>query len=512
MSVVRGATLRGPLELDADVVVVGSGAGGAVVATELAMSGLSVIVLEEGKHVPAEVHGRMRPSESLRHIWRDGGVSVAFGLGGAPTVNVTAATCVGGSSMVTGGVCFRVPEAVADEWSRELGLDELSAKGMDPYYGRVERAVHVEEVPVSMRSRSTVLFAEGAAKLGHPLVPTRRNTRGCNGCGRCNFGCPHSAKLSVDLSYLPRAMHAGAQVFSDCLVDRISMRGRRAVGVEGRLRNGNDRKPKDRFVVRAKVVVVACGGLHTPLLLKSSGLAGFGSPIGKNLTLHPGFRVFARFDQEVRGWSGALQSAYTDAFEHERVTLMSLFVPGSVLAATMPGAGLEHARRAEQLPHIAMFGGMVHDDGPGVVRRGLGREPIVTYRMSPRDKRAMYFAIRKLAETFFAAGAREVYLPILGQRPLDVDAFRRFELERVPAHRMESGSQHPLGTCRMGVSAGDSGVDADGKLWETENLFVADGSVLPTSLGVNPQLTIMAMATRIAFKLRDRYASLASAA
>ncbi len=505
MTIHAGSAHAGPLSRECDVVVVGSGAGGMVAATILAESGLRVIVVEEGKHVPASIQGKLRQSQSLRHIWRDGGTTMAFGLGGAPTVNVTAASAIGGSSLVTGGVCLRVPESILAHWVRETGLEELSAKGLDPFYREVEEAVHVEEVPVAMRSRSTVLYGEGAAKLGHPIKPLTRNTKGCNGCGRCNFGCPEQAKMSVDLSYLPRLLAAGGEIWSDCLVQRVVHTNGRASGVRGRLLNRPHRARGDRFEVNAKVVIVACGGMHTPVLLKSSGLAPWGSQVGENLTLHPGFRVFARFDETVRGWAGAMQSAYTDAYEHENVTLMSLFIPASVIAATMPGAGAELHARARHMPNIAMFGAMVHDEGPGTVRRGPGREPLVTYRMSRRDQIAMRRGIRLNAETFFAAGAKEVFLPVLGLPPLDADAFRRFDLDRVPGRRIESGSQHPLGSCRLGTSAATSAVDTDGRLWDAERVYVADGSVLPTSLGVNPQLTIMAMATRIAQRLRERW-------
>jgi choline dehydrogenase-like flavoprotein len=502
----EGHLHRGSLALDADVVVVGSGAGGMVAATVLAESGLSVIVIEEGKHVPANVHGRMRQSQSLRHLWREGGASFAIGLGGAPAVNVMVGVGVGGSSMLTGGVCLRVPESILAEWTGELGLSELGPDGLDPYYREVERAIHVETVPVEMRSRGVELFAMGNDRLGRPpLKPLTRNTDGCHGHGRCNFGCPEQAKLSVDLSYLPRFLAAGGEIFSDCLVQKIVHAHGRASGVRGRLLNGPNRSKGDRFEVRAKLVIVACGGLHTPLLLKSSGLAPFGGHVGENLTLHPACRVFARFDEEVRGWAGSMQSAYTDAFEHDRLTLMALFTPASVIAATMPGAGPELAERAKDVAHIAMFGVMVHDDGPGTVRRGLGREPIVTYRMSPRDQSALRRGMRLVGEAFFAAGAREVFLPVLGAAPLDADTFAKLDLDKVPGSRLECGSQHPLGSCQMATTASRGAVDREGKLFDTSNVFVVDGSVLPTSLGVNPQLTIMAMATRIAQRVRDRW-------
>jgi choline dehydrogenase-like flavoprotein len=501
-----GSAHRGALELDCDVVVVGSGAGGATVATELALAGRRVIVLEEGARIPADEHGRMRQSESLRHVWREGALTAALGVFDAPTVNVTMGRVVGGSSVVTGGVCFRVPEPVLASWSRENGLEDLSPERLDVFYTHVEKAIHVEEVPISMRSRSTELFAEGAAKLGQPLKPMRRNTQGCDGCGRCNFGCPHMAKLSVDLSYLPRAAAAGAEIWSRCLVDRVVVEGDRAVGVVGRRLDGEGGAPRSRFRVRARRVVVACGGIHTPVLLQASGLGGGGSHVGRHLALHPGFRMFARFDEEVRGWAGAMQSAYSDHHEHDDVLLNSLFVPASVIAATMPGAGPEHLRLAREIPHIAVFGAQIHDEGGGGVWRSpFGREPLVFYRCTDRDRRAMRHGIRALGDTFIAAGAKELFVPILGMHGMTPDAFRKLDLERYPVSRLECSSQHPLGTCRMGTTASESAVDPWGESWDVKDLFVADASIVPSSLGVNPQLTVMALATRIAWGIADRF-------
>lgn len=491
------------LELDCDVVVVGSGAGGAVVATELARTGQRVIVLEEGPRVEGPTHGSMRASESMRHVWRDGALMIAVGVGGSPSINVTMARCVGGSSVATGGVCFRVPDHILHHWEHELGLTDYTSAALEPYAAHVEHAIHVEEVPASMRSRSTRLFAEGAAKLGIDLKPLKRNTRGCDGCGRCNFGCPHGAKMSVDLSYLPRAVEHGAEVWSHTRVTKVMFRGRRAVGVKGWLLDGPDNTPGSRLTVRAKRVVIAAGAWHTPVLLKRSGV-GHPRWVGKGMTLHPGFRVLARFDTPVRGWQGSLQSAYTDAFEDEGITLMSLFVPTGVLGATMPGVGPEHVAAAQKIDHLAMFGGIIHDQGGGTVHVVPGADPVVTYRMAPEDKARIPRAVTLMAEAFFAAGAREVFLPILGMRGVDADGMRAVDWSRVPATRIECASQHPLGSARMGHSPEGSVVDPDGRVWGVDELYVADGSVLPSSLGVNPQLSIMTVATRFAWKMRER--------
>ncbi|MEM7605336.1 MAG: GMC family oxidoreductase [Myxococcota bacterium] len=496
---------RGPLVLDCDVVVVGSGAGGSVVATELAESGQSVVVLEEGARVPQAEYGAMRVSESLRHIWRDGGMTVAAPVGDSPAINVTMGKVVGGSSVLTGGVCFRLPGRILKDWRDSHGLPEYTEASMEEPTRAVEKHTHVEEVPVAMRSKATTLFDRGARASGFQLESLKRNTKDCRGCGRCNFGCPEGAKLSVDLSYLPRAVKAGTTVFSHCLVTKVRTEYGRAVGVEGRILNGRGGKAGDRLVVHARRVVLACSAWYTPLILQASGIGKRSRSLGKRMTLHPGFRMMARFDEDVRGWRGAMQSAFSDAFEEAGVTLVSVFVPPSVVGATMPGIGLSHYRRAKALPNIAMFGGMIHDTGSGVVRRGPGREPIVSYRLAKEDRPKVYKIIRVLAETYFAAGAKEVFPPVLGLgKGLTPDEFRSLDLEQLPMRRFEVSSQHPMGTVRMGRDGHDAVVDADGRAFDVDELYVADGSIVPTSLGVNPQLSIMSIATRLAWRMRER--------
>lgn len=488
---------------DADVVIIGSGAGGAVVACELAEAGQRVLVLDEGPHIPPSSYSKMRPTESMRHLWRDGGLTMALGLGDTPVINVHMGSAIGGSSILTGGVCFRTPDKVLREWSDVMGLEDLTPARMDAAFASVERAVHVEEVPIQLRSRSTTLFGEGLKKAyGVDLQPLRRNTKGCNGCGRCNFGCPHGAKLSVDITYLPRALAAGARVISDARVDLIRTKGDRAIGVVGHLKNGKRGKTRTPFIVHARKVVVAAGAYASPLLLKRSGVGSLSNQVGKNLTLHPGFRFMARFDELVQGWKGALQSAYTDTFEDEGITNIGLFIPPGALAGTMPGIGPEHVERAAGIPHLAVFGGMIHDDAGGEVHSLFGR-PLMTYRMSKKNRSVIPDLLRKMAKIFFAAGAREVILPVLGLPAVTPDSLTTLDLDHVPGQMLECASQHPLGTCRMGTSPHHAVVNPNGETYEVRDLYVADGSILPTSLGVNPQLTIMAMATRIAWKLRD---------
>lgn len=488
------------LELSADDVIIGSGAAGGVVAGILAEAGRNVIVLEEGPYVSGAEISTMRPSQHMRKVWRDGGMTVAVGTTGGPSVNVTMGRGVGGSSMLTGGVCFRTPDEVLHTWASEHGLRSMTPEALRPHFEEVEEAVHVEEVPASLRSLSTQKFIKGAERMGFDIEPLRRNTKGCNGCGRCNFGCPHGAKMSVDRTYLPRAVAAGARVFSNVLVDEVMLEAGVAVGVRGRaqVREQNFLRPAPKVKVHARRVIVCAGATHTPLVLARSGVGARSRQVGRNMTLHPAFRMFARFDDRVDGWKGALQSVYTRSLEHEGITLVGLYVPPGVLAATMPGFGPEHVRRAKEIPHLAVFGGMIHDEGGGTVRPGPGREPLFTYSMSKRDRSRVPTMIRAMGDAFFAAGAREVFPPVLGLGGMDADSFAKFDFSRVPGIKLECSSQHPLGSARMGASPDTSVVKDTGETWDAKNLYVADGSIVPTSLGVNPQLTIMTLATRVA--------------
>jgi choline dehydrogenase-like flavoprotein len=497
MPVLRGRERNAPFSADVDVVIVGSGAGGAVLARELARDGRSVLVVEEGGHYTPEEYGAMTPSHSFRRLSREAGMSVALGVGDTPLISLLAGKCVGGSSVLTGGVCFRIPEEVLHAWSGELGLDRMTPEGLDPYFTEVEKIAHVEEVPASMRSRATELFVEGADKLGIPMKSMKRNTKGCRGAARCNFGCPHGAKMSVDVSFLPDATAHGATILADALVDRIDITGGRARGVRGRFLDAITGEPRVRFEVRAKVVVVACGSMHTPLLLRKSGLDSV--HVGRHLTLHPAVRIGALFDEAVEGWDGALQSVYTDALLPEGIWLNGVYSAVNVLAAAFPGIGREHRRLVKNIPNLAFFGGMVHDEAGGQVRRWLSREPLVLYRMNARDKARLLKTIHVLGEIAFAAGAREVLVPVFGSGTIKKRKDLDFLLEnKIPATRVECMAFHPLGSARMATRPEGGVVKPTGETWAVENLFVCDGSILPTSIGVNSQLPIMSVAMMLA--------------
>jgi choline dehydrogenase-like flavoprotein len=500
----EGRNEKGDLELRAEVVIVGSGAGGAVMARELAEAGWDVLVLEEGGYVRPEEYGQFRPSETLRKMALEAGTTAALPLGDTPAIGIMAGRTVGGSSVLTGGVCFRLPDWVLETWTRDHQLEGYTHEGLEPAYASVEREVNVITVPEAARSRSTVLFGEGAAKLGAPLKPLRRNTSGCEGKALCNFGCPKNAKLSVDVTYLRKAQAHGARIYSDCRVDRVIARDGRAAGVVGRVLNGPGRTSGGKLTVHADTVVISAGTLHTPQILRRSGIGRRSRQLGRNLTVHPAFRVSAVFEEEVRGWEGAMQSAFSDHYEQEGITLVSAFAPLNVVAASTPGCGTKFQERLRQMGHLAMFGGLIHDEGVGRIWPSPFREPVVTYRMPAHDKAKMIRAISILSEAFLLAGAKEVLLPVFGSKPIrQLDDLKSIHLG-IPGRYFECVSFHPLGSARMGNDPRGAVVSPDGQAFDLPGLYVADGSIFPSSIGVNSQLPIMTVATRIAWRLREQ--------
>jgi choline dehydrogenase-like flavoprotein len=502
-SIVHGRDLPRGFRHSCDVVIVGSGASGMAVASILAEAGQEVLVLEEGPYLRRDDIGRLEPSQSLRRLFREAGMVGALGVGQTPFISLTLGRAVGGSSLLTGGVCYRIPSAVHHEWEHELGLEEVSERALESAYEEVERRVAVTEVPLSMRSESSNLFVRGAQKLGYEMKSLRRNTGDdCEGLARCNFGCPVGAKRSVDVAYLPSFVEHGGRVVSDALVEGIVMKDGRASGVRGRLLGGTFGAPSSAFEVHARAVVVCCGAIHTPQLLRTLGLRS--RELGRNITLHPAARVVARFRDRVDGWNGALQSCYSDDLESEGILFNSVYTAVNVIAAGLPGIGPDLLARTKQLGHYAMFGTMVHDEAGGHITGGIGREPTLMYEMAPRDLQRLKKGMRVLAEMALEAGAEEVVLPIFGM-PAITSGKQALAVETDPfdARRIECLAFHPLGSARMANDVRRGLVDASGECFEAKGLYVADGSILPTSIGVNSQVPIMAMATRIAWRLRE---------
>lgn len=472
--------------LGADVCVVGAGAGGAVVAAELAEGGARVVVLEQG---PAHDPGGFtaRPPEMLARLYRDGGQTVTVGR---PPIVLPLGRGLGGTTVVNSGTCFRTPAHVLDRWRSELGLEALAPDALAPAFARVERALSVAPVTPELAGRNAEVARRGAAALGWSHGYVQRNARGCVGSGVCAFGCPTGAKQHVGVTYLARARAAGARIVTGADVRRIVARAgggpRRRHAVEARV-------PGGRLVVEAPTVVVAAGAIHTPLLLGRSRLGGASGQLGANLSLHPATAAFALMDEVVDLARGVPQSLYVDEFAADGIIFEGVAGPPAYAAASLPLSGRRHAEAMASYRRLAQLGLMVSDRSRGRVRAVAGR-PLIRYDLDDADVDRFRVGLARLRELLEAAGAREVYLPLPpGVAP-----------EAARARDLRLMAFHPLGTARAHADPRAGVVDGDLQLHGVPGIHVADGAVVPTALGVNPQLTIMALATRLAFALLER--------
>lgn len=470
--------------LEADVCVIGAGAGGAVVAAELAEGGASVVVLEQGSHHDPDDFSA-RPPEMLARLYRDGGQTTTLG---SPPILLPLGRGLGGTTLVNSGTCFRTPPDVLERWAGEFGL-ELDEAALRPCFERVEEALSVAEVTPELAGANAAVARRGAERLGWSHGYLRRNARGCVGSGVCAFGCPTSAKQHTGITYIPRAMAAGARIVTGADVRELIVRGGEARGARARLADGG------ALEVRAPNVVVACGTIHTPLLLARNRLGGVSGQLGRNLALHPATAAFALMDETVNMARGVPQSFYVDEFSAQGVMFEGVAGPPAYAAMSLPLTGERHARAMAQYPHLAQFGLMVSDTSRGQVSSLAGR-PVIRYSLCEQDVVKFRLGLARMEELFLAAGAREVYLPL----PAGV------EPQRARARDLKLMAFHPLGTARADARATHGVVDGDLAAHGVRGVHVADGSVVPSALGVNPQLTIMALATRLAFRLLGRAA------
>ncbi len=490
-SVVDGADLLGD-DVECDVVVVGTGAGGAPLAARLAEAGLGVLLLEEGQHhTRRDFNGK--PIDMMRRLYRDGGATLALGN---TVVPVPLGRGVGGTTTINSGTCFRVPAHTLAEWGAASGVDLAAV--LPPFYDAVARDLQIAPSSPAAIGAAGNLVARGCDALGWSHHPLARNAPGCDGQGLCAFGCPTDAKRSTNVSYVPRALASGATCATGARVDRVLVEGGRAVGVEAVTARG-------RLRVRARAVVLSCGAIHTPALLLAQGLANGSGQVGRNLSIHPATASMGVFEEPVNPFEAVPQGYGIDEFHAEGLLFEGSSLPLPITAAMTPGFGPRWTATLERAQNTLLFGFLVKDRSLGRVSVGRGGKPRVRYWLGDRERRQVQRGLGLLARLFFAAGAREVLQPAMGHERLRSPAdLRRFGAARLAARHFDLTAYHPVGTCRMGTEPERSVVGADHECHDLPGLYLVDGSSFPASPGVNPQWTIMAMALRAGGLLADR--------
>jgi len=495
----------GDLTTRADVCVIGSGAGGAVAAAELAAAGRDVVVLEQGEHWTSRDFTQ-REDEMLPRLFEEAGMRQTVD----GNITILQGRSVGGSTVHNLCYAFRTPPAILRMWREEHALPELTDASLVGSFERVEANLRVKPIREDEVNTLNRLLRAGAQRLGYSGFVTHHNREKCVKAGYCLLGCSYDAKQSMLVTYVPRASEAGARVYANARAERIEAPPSGARRVYGHVVDHAGRT-RGSIEVEARVVVLAAGAVASPDLLLRSGLGG--PEVGRHLHLHPSVMVAGYWPEPIHAYRGIPQSYYIDEFidlerePHTGYVLMPIAGFPVLAAVNVPGFGRDHF---QQMRDFAKLGGLLvllHDRSEGSVRSGrsLGK-PEIRYALDAADRALLAAGLRHCAEVLFAAGAQRVVVPF---QPEPLVLARGAELGQIARHEVREGtlpiaSTHPQSTCRMGGDPATSVVNAFGELHGVRGVFVADMSVFPTSLGAPPQITTAALADRTAHHILAR--------
>lgn len=487
-----------------DVCVIGSGAGGAVVAKELQAVGLKVVLLEEGSHVPLDALPLADTARSARLIYRDGGSTVIYGK---PNIVYAEGRVVGGSTFMNGAMCWRTPEKILKQWQWERGLENFSVEQMQNYFERVEKIIQAKPMLAEAKNRDGELLKLGAERLGYRVRENLRSQDHCVGANQCLVGCPTGAKQTTANTYIPQFIHSGGDVYANCRVNRVVTHGTEVTGVEACVIHPDTQKKLCTLKVTSAIVVASCGAIQTPALLKRSGLGDAGGHLGKNLMVHPNAKVVAVFNEKVNAWKGVNQSHQITEFFDEGILMALNFIPPGIMSLALP-VKIPNVLQVlkDEYHHMVAGAALIEDTSSGVVKTGPFQSVWPVYNLNAHDFKKTLRAVALLCEVFFSAGARKCYLPFHNLWKIEsVDEIEKIYKMNLKVHDVELMTVHVMGTARMGVNPQQSVVNSHGEFHNMKGLFVADASVFPSSIGVNPQVTIMALATRTAEYIANHF-------
>ena len=475
--------------LACEVLVIGSGAGGATVGNELVKAGFDVLILEEGVSAPAE-NAPATLSESFMKIWRLGGMTLAKG---STLVSYAEGKCVGGSTEINSAIFQKTPDELIAKWSDTYHIKGFSPDILSPLYSEAASIVNASLTPGDLGAHSEILRMAGEGQ-GWEVRSLDRGQRKCVGTNHCSIGCPTGAKQSMSSSVLKEYTKRGGRLISSCRVSRL-IKGTDGVdGVNAVITDvvGNTVP----VVIRAKHVFVCGGATQTPSLLLRSG---YKRGVGKGFKLHPTLRVLAEFDERV--------SAHNSRHPLYAITefLPDYRIGGSVF--TLPTFGMflaeDWCNREHMLPsydHMGMYYAMARGSGEGsVTNLPFSKHPMIRYQLSEMDWTSIEAGVKNLSLALFESGARKIQPSISGMQAWkSIDEMRNSLRNRLPRARCNLMSIHLFSSIGMGENKLLCAADSFGKIHDVRNLYVADASLIPESPGVNPQATVMAFALRVA--------------
>jgi len=490
--------VRSGLDVDADAVVVGSGAGGAVAAANLASGGLRTVLLEAGPRLEPGAMTRDAARFLARYYW-DGGLRT---IGGTTQIPTLQARCLGGSTVVNSAIMLPLPGWVREAWHAETGIDLFTSADLDRAYERVFARTHVAPTPMAVMGRRNLLVRDALAAARMDGKPLPRAVVDCEGCADCFTGCRGGRKQSLDRSYVEDASRDGADVFTGAHVDRVLTRGARTLGVEGRIVDPEGQRTIARLRVRAPRVVLAAGVLHTPVILLASGITG-GSTVGETLFSHIGGGMVGIVDEVVEPWTGATQGWGAMSEEIPGMKYECLWAPPAVLMVRWGDVGHAFLRRLHEVKHATVIATVYRARVSGKVRARRDGTPTMRLHIPDDEARTVFRGLKIGADALLAVGARYVHTGVPGavdemRSPRDTESLLGRGLG---ARNLAMSATHVFGSCRM--SERDGTVDIRGRVRDVEGLYLADASIFPSPSAVNPQATIMALSDVISRRVAE---------
>ncbi|WP_394839590.1 GMC family oxidoreductase [Pendulispora rubella] len=502
---VRGRQLHADLVLDTEAVVVGTGAGGSIALRELARAGIDAVALEEGGyHTTADFN--QREERMLALLFQEQGGRTTEDL----AIRILQGRGVGGSTIHNTNLCKRIPDAILSAWADDFGLGDVRPEVLAPSFARIEADLSVSEIPAADRNANNEVLRLGAERLGWRGGPLKHNRVGCQRSGFCELGCSYDAKQNALKIVLPQAAAAGARIYADVRATRIHVEGGRVTGLEGVVLGENGEHIANARI-RAKVVVLAASATGSAALALASGVPDPHDQIGRGLHVHPGAAVAGIFDRTLASYDGIPQSYECTEFlsfergSDRRVWIVPAFAHPIGAASALPGFGASHMRAMRDYGKLAVLTALVHDETEGRVVLGAGDRPKIRYVMNDADRAQLGKGLVACARILFAAGARDVVIPaVFPHRMREPGELDRLDTGFVRPHELPLTAVHPMGTMRMGTDPKRSVVGPTGEHHHVRGLFVADGSLFPTSIGGPPQIGIYTLALHLAHHIIAR--------
>ncbi len=510
MSIHTGAHVDRDLTLECDVCIVGSGAGGAVVAQRLATAGKSVIVLEDGGFHTSDTFD-LTERNMIGRLYQERGARATVDQ----SMAILQGRAVGGTTVINWTTCFRTPERVMQHWAEHHGVEGLTHAALVPHWERIEQRLNVIQMRLDQVNRNNRKTWDGLDALGWHKDLLSRNVKNCAHTGYCGVGCVIDAKQSMLVTFIPEAVQAGAEVYANAWVERIEVSGRHCSAVVARVRDTRDRPTSRTITVHARATVLAGGAINTPAILLRSGIDPSGRT-GKRTFFHPAVGGVGVFAERIDPFVGSPQYVYSDQFVDRGSERMGFLLEGAPMFPMTTGSfgrvlGAERQAAMELLPYSALTGALLHDgfdvsdrDEGATIALAEGGRPEIHYKWTERLMEGLRAATKACLDVQLAAGARQVSSaqPIYARTQAEIDslvAAQSYGPCQVPIF-----VAHCMGGCAMGTDAATSVVDSRTMRHHAlDDVFVIDGSVFPTSCSVNPQISIYGLASWASEHVRE---------